>query len=1362
MNKKRLTALGMAAVILMSAAVPGTTHAEKKASQSAIVSMETNRLESPLGIEAEESPVFGWAIRSEAIGVKQGSYQIVVREGSLEGPVVWDSGKVKGDDTQDITYEGKALKPETAYYWQVTSWDTSGREIAGSQDSFETGVDKESGWDGAKWIALDEDKVDYEVDSYTVSGKLRFDSKVSYSYASLVYSYQDVNHYYYMKFIQNADGTISYAPCVETGTTQESFRDTALMIVDETDTDFDPSKIPSNVTEDAAMYQILDGIQVGDEMEVEVHADLKSGKVTTSVNGKEVGSFSKPKYYYNSAKLKYYPSWNYTQFTKGFVLDAKDVELMPLQYGRVGMKQNANSDLKVAYDNIKVEAVRKGSDTPVVTYSKDFEDGVNAFNFGTVIENGNNQELLIQSHPGDYDLLVTQEDFEGQSAPMLRKKFSPKKEIATARIYSTALGLYDLYLNGERVGVQDDETGETVYDEMKPDWTVYGEKVTYNSYDVTDYLKTGENTLGVYLGTGWYQGRISRNTYKSDDLEFLAKMVVTYTDGSQDTIVTDESWQCYNKGPITSNDIWDGERYDAAKEVAWDDDTVDWAPVDDSFRFTGEIIPQIGETVRKVDELTDVELLDSSGDNTYLLYDFKQNFAGWENMEVEAAPGTRIEIRHGEMLNDPASVENGKGDGEVGTLYTANLRSAKAKEVYVVGDSGKVNVKAKFTFFGFRYLDIHASAPITVKSIKGEVIASNLDKTMEMTTNDEKVNQLIRNIYWSQVSNYLSVPTDCPQRDERWGYSGDANVFAGTSVYNMDVQNFMKRYSTNSYDAALIWDGLIPAVVPEVGSNDGYWLWSDSAIIVPWKCYMQYESLSYLEDSYKTMKGYMDYMEKTFFHGDGSVEGSTLGDHLAPGMSGGDYGSEFAGTVTSTDVLRHLIAAYDISIMEQTCRLLGYKEEAEKYQATYEKLKNYFKKTFVKEDGTLTDNTQGAYALAISLDMIDGDQIGSAADALQTCIEAVNDRITTGFISTNWLMPALSQSGKTDKAYDLLLQTMAPSWLYEVEQGATTIWERWNAYSAEGGFGDVSMNSFNHYSLGSVGEWMYGYMAGIISGDTPGYQEFVLQPIIDDQGRIDYVDGSYRSDYGTVRSGWRSAEGAITSYKAEVPANTTATLYLPITAKQAKYLDIPEGMSYVGMEKHNEMMCARYELVSGVYDLTILSGEEYMDQAMDKLTQQLEQSRQEAAEADRKAEEAWKAAEAVKKQAGENSKKAQEALEEARMAQKTAEQAQARLEKIEFTSRKPDINAVKSTKKRQLKISWKKVSGAEGYVLQYATKPNFKGKKAVTVKKGSTLGKSIRKLRSGKNYYVRMKAYRIISGKKVYTGYSGKKVVRVK
>ena len=173
--------------------------------------------------------------------------------------------------------------------------------------------------------------------------------------------------------------------------------------------------------------------------------------------------------------------------------------------------------------------------------------------------------------------------------------------------------MYDLYLNGERVGVQDDETGETVYDEMKPDWTVYGEKVTYNSYDVTDYLKTGENTLGVYLGTGWYQGRISRNTYKSDDLEFLAKMVVTYTDGSQDTIVTDESWQCYNKGPITSNDIWDGERYDAAKEVAWDDDTVDWAPVDDSFRFTGEIIPQIGETVRKVDELTDVELLDSSG-----------------------------------------------------------------------------------------------------------------------------------------------------------------------------------------------------------------------------------------------------------------------------------------------------------------------------------------------------------------------------------------------------------------------------------------------------------------------------------------------------------------------------------------------------------------------------------------------------------------------------------------------------------------------------------------------------------------------------------------------------------------------------
>ena len=233
-------------------------------------------------------------------------------------------------------------------------------------------------------------------------------------------------------------------------------------------------------------------------------------------------------------------------------------------------------------------------------------------------------------------------------------------------------------------------------------------------------------------------------------------------------------------------------------------------------------------------------------------------------MEVEAAPGTRIEIRHGEMLNDPASVENGKGDGEVGTLYTANLRSAKAKEVYVVGDSGKVNVKAKFTFFGFRYLDIHASAPITVKSIKGEVIASNLDKTMEMTTNDEKVNQLIRNIYWSQVSNYLSVPTDCPQRDERWGYSGDANVFAGTSVYNMDVQNFMKRYSTNSYDAALIWDGLIPAVVPEVGSNDGYWLWSDSAIIVPWKCYMQYESLSYLEDSYKTMKDTWTTWKKRF------------------------------------------------------------------------------------------------------------------------------------------------------------------------------------------------------------------------------------------------------------------------------------------------------------------------------------------------------------------------------------------------------------------------------------------------------------------------------------------------------------------
>jgi alpha-L-rhamnosidase len=749
-------------------------------------------------------------------------------------------------------------------------------------------------------------------------------------------------------------------------------------------------------------------------------------------------------------------------------------------------------------------------------------------------------------------------------APYLRKSYTLPCEVLSARLYITVLGLYECSINGQLVS---DEV-------LAPGWTDYRKRVQYRVYDVSNLLHEGENVIGIILGDGWAVGHIGllhRQQY-FDRPRLLAQLEITLVDGSMVTVATDRTWRHWF-GPLLENDLIMGEAYDARLEMpGWDQpsyDDGDWFLVEVFEDPCIEIAATNGPTMRRFDELRPIsDPIDKSSPNEpRYIFDLGQNIVGRIRLKGKALMGTTVTLRFAEVLNPD------------GTLYTTNLRTARATDYYTFKGVGEESWEPKFTFHGFRYVEtLGYTGEVNRATITGVVLYSDLSTTGEFECSDETVNGLQHNIVWSQRGNFVDVPTDCPQRDERLGWTGDIQVFVRTAAFNMDVASFMTRWAKDLADAQSE-EGSVPAVIPKVVNlpEDGGPAWADAAVICPWTVYLCYGDKRILEENYDVMRRFMQFI----------TDSSPGYIRCAPEFEGwpgfGDWLSINA--ATPRDLIGTAFLAYDASLMARIATVLGNASDAKRYHKLFADVKKAFGSRYLIGRGVrgasspvskvrqkmddldrisrgdlpvldyklipsrvfntdLFAPTQTAYVLALYFDLLPIKLRQDAVDELVADIERRGMHLSTGFVGSPYLLHVLSEYGRLIVAYTLLLQDTWPSWLYPVKQGATTIWERWDGWTSENGFQNPEMNSFNHYAYGSIGAWLYSTVAGIeIDLSQPGYKHIILHP--QPGGGLTYAKGTLTTNYGEVVSYWR-IDGVRFEYEVVVPPNTTATVYLPI------------------------------------------------------------------------------------------------------------------------------------------------------------------------------------------------------------------------
>ncbi|KDN79533.1 alpha-L-rhamnosidase [Streptomyces olindensis] len=850
-------------------------------------------------------------------------------------------------------------------------------------------------------------------------------------------------------------------------------------------------------------------------------------------------------------------------------------------------------------------------------------------------------------------------------APMLRTEAPLTGRVREARLYVSALGVYDAYVSGHRVTVPQDDG--TTLELLPPGWTNYDARVTYLTYDVTHLVAREPTvTLAAVLGNGWYNGRISEgSTYYSESgnaLALKARLLIRYADGTTQSVVTrpDGSWKANDTGPWRADDIYDGETYDARLELpGWTSSGFDDSAWSDTERVpfetrypraqllaypaetarlmsrwdrrprsvtvytgvTGEgrgrIVVDPDRTVTDPHRAASAPVTIGAGDTA--VFDLGQNMVGVPRYTLRGPAGAQVTFRFGEMLND----DSAGADGPEGSVYLANLRSAKATSTYVLkGDRDGETHQDSLTFYGFRYVSVTATSTVTITGLTGKVATSAIRETGTLTTNDPDTNRLVSNIRWGQRGNYLWVPTDCPQRDERLGWTGDTQVFAATGLYNADSGPFLAHFQNTVIDSQTIYGedkdqftGVAPGGrynFPGGGSG-----WADCGVVLPWTLWQMTGDPAVIESSWPAMTRYLDWIRRQT--GDTYAgQGSLTGDWLAPQK-------------TSAQLMSDVYYGYSARLMAHMARAVGRPAEATAYERLFGDIRKAFIKKYLATDGgTVTvrsslgdaspiepgadpdekteDNSQSALLWVLKLgfyeteaqrralvealaDNIGNDAAYKAAHPDSSRVKYAENTLSVGFLGVNVLAPVLTDEGRADLAYKLLHQDAMPSWLFSVRNGATTVWERWNSYSAEAGFGPVSMNSFNHYAYGAVMEWMYACMAGIARDpESPGFKHFVLRPYLDPTGRITHVTGSHVSPYGEIRSEWSVPDGGgRLSYEAVVPANSEATLYLPAVSADAVRegrtpLARADGVRFLG---HSGGV-ASFRLPSGSYRLTSL------------------------------------------------------------------------------------------------------------------------------------------------------------------------------
>ncbi len=721
----------------------------------------------------------------------------------------------------------------------------------------------------------------------------------------------------------------------------------------------------------------------------------------------------------------------------------------------------------------------------------------------------------------------------GNPCPYFRKQFSLKdKKVVSATLAASAIGVFKAYING--VEVDDDY--------MSPGFTDYRKRIPLIEYDVTDKLKK-DNAVVIVAGDGWAVGNMGNKMLRCNyfpRIQIIAKLTVVYEDGEKQCVVTDGSWRACD-GEIRRTDNYMGEYIDHRYALAREDylfgsDDCKWRKVKVMTGTSHEQALLCAETAPRVKTMHVLSASEISGNERTRIYDFKQNFTGVIRLKAKGESGAKITVRHGEMLD---------GDG---SLYTENLRKAEATDVFVLSGNGEEEFRPLFTFHGFRYAEITVTGKAEVLSVIGEAMYSSLDKTGEFECSDGDVNKLYSNIVWGQRSNFLSVPTDCPQRDERLGWTGDAQIFCGTAMYNMDCRGFYKKYVQDMIDAQL-GDGAVGGIAPIVPHADGTFEsgrtasagWADAMAVLPYEYYLMYGDKKTLKYHLTFAKRHVEYCKMQSDELIRPVD-VNYGDWLSvkSGRHDETHIAVAANSETDKDLLATEYFAYSALLVAKMCEIVG-DDEASEYYELFENIKSAFRKRFLV-GGKLVSHTQTAYLLAYAFSLMSADEVKSH---LLDTVHSENDTLTTGFLGVKFLLPVLCELGESALAYKILTYRGYPGWLYSVVNGATTIWERWNGYTIEHGFGEVAMNSFNHYSLGSCGEWMFKYALGIVPElSGAGFKKLTLRPYVDLSGKITSMKGSYDSVMGKISVSWRVEDGVV-YYDADVPAAIDLAFDIP-------------------------------------------------------------------------------------------------------------------------------------------------------------------------------------------------------------------------
>jgi len=721
-------------------------------------------------------------------------------------------------------------------------------------------------------------------------------------------------------------------------------------------------------------------------------------------------------------------------------------------------------------------------------------------------------------------------------SPLLRKTIELREKPAEAIAYVSALGVYEISFNG----IAPDHRV------LAPEWTDYHKRVQYQVFDVKNLLDVGTNAIGAQLADGWYAGMLGptrwsgyfpkRGAYGLNRRLFF-QMEVTYPNGEKETFVSDDSWKIFPDGPIRMADNFLGETYNANNEVKdwqtkkFDDST--WKKVVADSQVDANLVPQVNQPVKIIETLEARSV--SKTKEGYFIFDVGENIAGWCNIILEGKPGDKIVLRHGEILDDK------------GELYTDNLNAAIQTDSVILGPSGKLTYEPRFTYHGFRYIEVRGLRGVPDKSIlKAKVVASDLPRTSNFSCSNPMLNQLYKNINRSHISNMIGVPTDCPQRDERCGWMGDIFIFGQTSMFNRDMAAFFNKWIMDIMDAQSI-RGTFPDIAPHPFAYEKHFTnapgWADAAVNLPYLMYINYGDKEIIADHFEAYERYIENIKKS---NPDLIWKSGLGLNYGDWLNGNTLnaaGFPKTGAQIPSQVFSTIMFFNSVNVLSKMAVATGKNEKAVYYSELAAKIKSAFAEHFIDADGKIEGDAQACYAMALHYDIFPKELEKSFEKRMIDKFIPYSGRMNTGFHSTLCLMKELVKRGYTDKAFELLETKEFPSWGYSIEQGATSVWERWDGYVKGWGLQGASMNSFNHYAFGAIGEWMYENILGIQpDNNSPGFRHFILKPL--PGGSLTWAEGSYNSISGRIEAGWKKDKSRF-EYHFAIPANTTATVCIP-------------------------------------------------------------------------------------------------------------------------------------------------------------------------------------------------------------------------